>query len=648
MFTSLIASPVRACVRALYLSLIIIQFSAAQSADGLTATWSTVPANGDWNLPSNWSSGAVPNGAAAIAVFGVSTVSNLSNSADTEVDSIVFNSSASAYTIATSSARTFTVSGAGIVNNSGAVQTLLADVDRSGNRGTIQFTNFAVLGASTTLISNVSPVRDTAGAVISFLDGSSAGLGTLVANGGSAITGDGGRIHFRDASTAHRATLITNGGPLARSGQIHFYGASTAAQATITNRGAMLGGIETGGTVQFYDSTNAGAATIINEAPNVSGTFGGGVGFHDSANAGIATIINKGGVVPGTYFSATGFTGNSSAGNSVIINEGGAYPGLNGGETGFDGNATAGAATLIATGAASGGRIEFRDNSSGGTARVELSGNAFLNIRQHHAPGVTIGSLNGTGVVYLGANTLSIGSNNLSTEFSGLIQTGGPFSGGPDGGGLTKVGAGTLVLSGSSTYNGATTVQTGSLIMNGSIVSAVTVNGGRFGGSGSAGAIAVSDGGTLAPGSNGPGILKSTGNLTLTLGATYLVDVNGTAVGTQYDQMNVIGTVDLANASLSLSIGGPLAIGDQFVIVNNDASDPITGTFNGFFEGATFREGTQAFRISYLGGDGNDVVVTAVVPEPATWLLFVTGVLFFVLRFRPRAKSPLPADCSVR
>jgi len=48
---------------------------------------------------------------------------------------------------------------------------------------------------------------------------------------------------------------------------------------------------------------------------------------------------------------------------------------------------------------------------------VELFGDGDLDISYHYAPGITIGSIEGSGVVFLGANNLSVGSRNLSTNF---------------------------------------------------------------------------------------------------------------------------------------------------------------------------------------------------------------------------------------
>ena len=81
----------------------------------------------------------------------------------------------------------------------------------------------------------------------------------------------------------------------------------------------------------------------------------------------------------------------------------------------------------------------------------------------------TIGSLAGAGSVTLGAATLTTGSDNTSTTFSGTIS---------GTGGLTKIGAGTLVLTGNNPYSGATAVNGGRLTVNGAIPnSTLTVDG---------------------------------------------------------------------------------------------------------------------------------------------------------------------------
>ena len=70
--------------------------------------------------------------------------------------------------------------------------------------------------------------------------------------------------------------------------------------------------------------------------------------------------------------------------------------------------------------------------------------------------------------------------------------------------------------------------------------------------------------------------------------------------------------------------GFSAAANDEFVLINNDGSDAVVGTFNGLAEGQIIALGVpntgtpppnqlpgQLFQISYVGGTGNDVVLTA-------------------------------------
>src|SRR5689334_12919994 len=82
-----------------------------------SAQWDLNPISGDWNTPANWTPNKVPNGASDVATFGLSNTTDVSISADTEVNAIVFTSAAThPYTI-TMNDITLTLSGAGIRND---------------------------------------------------------------------------------------------------------------------------------------------------------------------------------------------------------------------------------------------------------------------------------------------------------------------------------------------------------------------------------------------------------------------------------------------------------------------------------------------------------------------------------------------------
>ncbi|HEX8171501.1 MAG TPA: Ig-like domain repeat protein [Thermoanaerobaculia bacterium] len=98
---------------------------------------------------------------------------------------------------------------------------------------------------------------------------------------------------------------------------------------------------------------------------------------------------------------------------------------------------------------------------------------------------------------------------------------------------------------------------------------------------------------------------------------SFIVDLAG---GAASDQVQVTGSVSLGGELALFLAGGANApaIGESFTIIDNDGSDPVNGTFAGYPEGAQVMCGQRAFRITYRGGDGNDVVLTASEPYPST------------------------------
>lgn len=129
-------------------------------------------------------------------------------------------------------------------------------------------------------------------------------------------------------------------------------------------------------------------------------------------------------------------------------------------------------------------------------------------------------------------------------------------------------------------------------------------------GTGTVGDVDVDANGKIAPGLS-PGCLN-TGNLALNADSTYDFEVGGAIACTEYDQIKVTGTVDITGSILNTILynGFKPSTDQSYRIIDNDSNDAITGTFKNLAEGATFTVGGYVLKISYVGGDGNDVVLT--------------------------------------
>jgi hypothetical protein len=120
----------------------------------ISAQWDLDPISGDWNTAANWTPMGVPNGPADIATFGLSNTTDVSISAETEVNNITFTSAATnPYTIISASppGLGLFISGVGITNNSGVTQNFVAIGEATGSTGAaIFFTHSATAGSNTT------------------------------------------------------------------------------------------------------------------------------------------------------------------------------------------------------------------------------------------------------------------------------------------------------------------------------------------------------------------------------------------------------------------------------------------------------------------------------------------------------------------
>ena len=226
----------------------------------------------------------------------------------------------------------------------------------------------------------------------------------------------------------------------------------------------------------------------------------------------------------------------------------------------------------------------------------------------------------GPGALYTVAAASWAGPITLATDttiapLAGTLSLDGPI-GGP--GGLTMAGSATLLLTAAETYGGPTMLNAGETIVQGSISAAspVTVNTGALLGlsnSGTVGAV-TSIGGTVFPGRGGSGVGNS-GDLTLDAASTFTVQLNSTVPGF-FSNLHVTGAVGLGGSTLSVGVGPSTNPGDAFTIIDNDGVDAVNGIFNGLPEGTIFNTGGFQFQITYVGGTGNDIVLTEIAGAP--------------------------------
>ena len=110
--------------------------------------------------------------------------------------------------------------------------------------------------------------------------------------------------------------------------------------------------------------------------------------------------------------------------------------------------------------------------------------------------------------------------------------------------GFNKEGAGVLALSGANTYSGTTGINAGTLLVDGTVAGAVALAGGTLAGTGTITGAGITTSGTpsIDPGPiGGTGILTYSGSsgATLASGTTLKIDINGSTVGTGYDQFKL-------------------------------------------------------------------------------------------------------------
>jgi fibronectin-binding autotransporter adhesin len=457
--------------------------------------------------------------------------------------------------------------------------------------GNLQLTSNSVFAVSNTLYLNAQVsssgkyALSKTGSAFMFLTASNSYTGTNIVQQGWLEIANGWAL-----GNTNNTTIVSNGATLAMSGIF------TVMQAALVLNGPGEPGWGSLDSETF--STNIWIGPII---LNADSTFA-----PDQEGTTLRLISQISGPGGFTQFNDAGDT------NSVLSLEGNTVNSY-GGTTTVDGG------TLMlnkAPGQAVPGSLVIdsesvvrlgNDVQNAQTADVLVNSGGLFDMSAHSTD---VDTLRGSGQVNFGSGGwIEVGFNNGSSTFAGVMTGTGYGLGGYT---VAKRGSGTFTLMGNNTFTaGATHVfAPGKLIINGSQaqVPAIVDAGATLGGTGTVGAITAN--GVIAPGTNGPGMLNS-GPVTYSGTGGLAVALNGTTAGTGYSELNVAGTVNLAGATLSVIPGTQGAINNQYVIVNNDFFEAVTGTFAGLAEGATVVANNGAlYTISYHGGTGNDVVLT--------------------------------------
>jgi len=212
-----------------------------------------------------------------------------------------------------------------------------------------------------------------------------------------------------------------------------------------------------------------------------------------------------------------------------------------------------------------------------------------------------------------------VGTNNRSTEFDGTIFQSGS---------LTKVGTGTLTLTGANTqentYSGVTTILGGTLEVNntsgsGTGSGAVKVSGGTLAGRGIiSGKVTVGTGsgtgGVIAPsqGASNPTTLTLQNQLIFQPAWSYLFRLNTNKATADQVVANGVNIKSGAQFTFKTVANKKLTTGTVFTAIANTAATPINGTFTNLADGSTITVGANKLQVSYEGGDGNDLTLTVV------------------------------------
>ena len=435
------------------------------------------------------------------------------------------------------------------------------------------------------------------------------GAGSLTIENGGAVSSAG--CYIGEASGATGSITVTDpGSSWNNSGNNLFVGYFGTGTLTIQNGGAVLadetiigGGATAVGTVTLDGATS----TWTNTGPLTVGESGTGT-FNLQNGA--------------TFQSPTAYLGLDGGSSGTVTVDNATWNITSGLYIGGD-----------ATGPQGAGLLRIRNNGIVQSGTVTVWTNGILDFGG--------GTLTTPQLIFNGGtlrlqpttvfpNNATVGTNGIIVDSESLTATASGTFSGP--GGLTKIGAGSITLSGNSAYAGTTTVSAGSLYVDGSIASPNTsvAPGALLGGQGTIGGNVINQG-TVAPGD--PRTLTINGNYEQASGGLLKIVIEGTDPA-DFDHLDVTGTFTLdSGATLEFDFidGFAPKAGDIFEFLAAGATNPnnssfaqvlITGLEPGFdYTVAPDTANPGSFEVTALN-DG----VAAPTPEPGSLGLLSLGL----------------------
>ncbi len=394
--------------------------------------------SGNWSSDVNpgWNGTGVPNGVGAIASFSGGTAGTTTQDVvGVTLGTIDFSSG--------NVQRSLTMTNGITLDQDGAGSGVATISNTNANAGSL---NRLSIGVGTFTLADNLLISNSGGST-----NTSASISISTTFGGT------GNMTLSNVSNSLSTAMITITGSNTFTGNVAIQkGAVTIAQNTGMGNAAnavTLGSASNGGATLVSTGTTTSFANNITVAAGAGGTL-----LLGSTNAGATNSSFTGTIaLSGDLNITSSKTGGASVNFTNIISGAGSLTKEGTGIASLSGANTHSGDTIVSAGTLALGGVNALQNS---TLDVGSSGSQDVTFTVGGNNTYNLGGLKNADDLAIGGNTLSVGSNNQSTTYSGVLSGAS--------GGLTKVGTGTLILSGASanTNTGATTVSAGILALN--------------------------------------------------------------------------------------------------------------------------------------------------------------------------------------